>query len=70
MTESVGTAAPRSLQDDIFYAVWEALEPRLEDVIQLDLNDLHQNLQFVSLVTSVTDAVLQVLPATPVDGRN
>lgn len=39
-------------------AVWAALEPRLEDIIDLDLNVPEQNEQFAALVAAVARAVV------------
>lgn len=39
-------------------AIWESLEPRLEDVIHLDLNVPAQNEQFAALVEAVARAVV------------
>lgn len=41
-------------------AIWESLEPRVEDVINLDLNIPAQNEQFAALVTAATRAVIEV----------
>lgn len=38
-------------------AIWEALEPRLEDVIDLDLNVPSENVIFAILVGQVVEAV-------------
>lgn len=40
-------------------AIWESLEPRLEDVINLDLNVPAQNEQFAALVTAAARAVIE-----------
>lgn len=40
-------------------AIWESLEPRLEDVIDLDLNVPAQNERFAELVTAATRAVIE-----------
>lgn len=39
-------------------AIWEALEPRLEDDIHLDLNDAQQNDRFAALVDAATRAAI------------
>lgn len=39
-------------------SVWDTLEPRLEDVIRLDLNHPGQNVQFAALVDDVVAAVI------------
>lgn len=39
-------------------ALWGVLEPRLEDVIRLDLNVPSENVQFQGLVRSVAEAIV------------
>ena len=40
-------------------AIWESLKPRLEDVINLDLNEPAQNEQFATLVADAARAVMK-----------
>lgn len=40
-------------------AIWETLEPRLEDAINLDLNVPAQNERFAELVTAAARAVIE-----------
>lgn len=47
------------------YAIWEALEPRLEDVIGLDLNDVDDSQTFRGLVKQVASAVAGVVAEEP-----
>jgi len=38
------------------YAIWEVLEPRLEDIISLDLNDVDDSNMFRELVRQIATA--------------
>lgn len=56
--------------EPIYDAIWDALEPRLEDVIDLDLNEPADSAVFRILVGQVRDAVLRALPGAVPDEDN
>ena len=62
-----GRAALDARRVSVSMAVWSALEPHLETVINLDLNDIDENRQFAGIVLDVTNAVCAV--ATDDDDR-
>lgn len=58
-------SAPPTITDEmrraLTSAAWEALEPRLEDHIHLDLNDVEENAQFRSIVDAVVESAVAAL---------
>lgn len=55
----------QSIRDETESAIWEALEPRLEDAIDLDLSVPADNAVFGILIGQVADLIL----ASPVTRR-
>jgi hypothetical protein len=48
----------QSTREHLREALWRVLEPRLEDVINLDLNDPTENATMVALIRQIEDAIL------------